>query len=129
MDHELRLFVAETKTKYFYLIIHLLQPSDYFQWHHNLFQSRKLLSESVPVYVATGLKAEFQTGSPGASVLFEHLNYSQPRLHFVRNANRQTRVFEVFNVKFKLLHDSSSYQTVRRQLLLLVLFIANAISS
>lgn len=37
-------------------------------------------------------------------------------------------MFEVFNVKVKLLHDSSSYQTIRRQVLFF-LVIANAISS
>lgn len=40
-----------------------------------------------------------------------------------------TDMFAVFNVKVKLLHDLSSYQTVHQQLLRLLLVIANAISS
>lgn len=42
-------------------------------------------------------------------------------------ARIQARVFEVFNAKVKLLHDSFSYQTI--QLLLFILTKANAISS
>lgn len=57
-----------------------------------------------------------------------NVNYSQCRLYYVENVIKQTRVFEVFNVKVRLLHDSSSYQTIRRQLLLFRV-IANAISS
>lgn len=49
------------------------------------------------------------------------------KLLYMKNVNRQTRVFEVFNVKVKLLHDSS-YQTISQQLLLF-LVVANAISS
>lgn len=62
------------------------------------------------------------------SILSVNVNYSRCQLYYVENGIRQTRVFEVFNVKVKLLHDSSSYQTIRRQLLLFHV-IANAISS
>lgn len=56
------------------------------------------------------------------------LSHSYYVEHSPQKANRQPRVFEVFNVKVKLLHDSFSYQTIRHQLPLL-LVIANAISS
>lgn len=47
---------------------------------------------------------------------------------FVLKKRSQTKVFEVFNVKVKLLHDSSSYQTIPQQRLFFPV-IANAISS
>lgn len=57
---------------------------------------------------------------PSGFYFFYRLEEGQNQEEQTRKTNTDTRAFElVFNVKVKLLHDSTLYQTSRRRLLVL----------